>query len=397
MSEIRLLRLRCDHQANDGGDPIRILKVDDHGSASRLWGRATPPFHTGDPSTTLPDWVKVERCTILELKEMSGGQSLGRQMIPDDAHPQLEGGARLARFSAHSGAHYSLSYNSVSESQGDPPASQEGPAERPLNRAAVREANQRLWDANPELDERQLDMTPPDYPYRREWMQYYREALARQNEQATSGGGRVDEACRPCPACTGVPDGESPAGQEAAPESTRESTINQIAQAHGIVRRDDWGAQTPHYEDMEEDWDYTTVVLHHSGNSGETDPTEIEDKHINDRGWSDVGYHFMVGPNGSIYEGRNLRYKGAHVRGANTGKIGILVMGDFQHQWWDDDDDPTQSQIDNTVSLIRTLKSKFPAIGELGGHRDYVETDCPGDELYRRLGDLRGATGLSAP
>jgi hypothetical protein len=71
--------------------------------------------------------------------------------------------------------------------------------------------------------------------------------------------------------------------------------------------------------------------------------TEIERKHMSEKNWDDVGYHFMIQPNGKIYEGRYLTFKGSHLKAANAGKIDILVMGDFQYQWWDFDDDPSKS------------------------------------------------------
>lgn len=170
-----------------------------------------------------------------------------------------------------------------------------------------------------------------------------------------------------------------------------------VVTAHGIQRRAAWGTRTPNYAKMDQDWDYSIVVIHHSGNGGETDPKQIEKKHMVDRKWDDVGYHYLITPNGTIYEGRHLAFKGSHVELANTGKIGILIMGDFESQWWDDDDDPSKEQLDSAVSLITTLKSHF-ALTALGGHKDYkADTECPGNELYGKLGDLRKRTGLGGP
>jgi hypothetical protein len=65
----------------------------------------------------------------------------------------------------------------------------------------VEAANQRLWEDNPELSERQLTMGPEDYEYRREWMAAYQEALAEENPPPpTSGDGNVGDPSSPCPA-----------------------------------------------------------------------------------------------------------------------------------------------------------------------------------------------------
>jgi len=203
----------------------------------------------------------------------------------------------------------------------------------------------------------------------------------------------------------------SPAATETAtlPLRHKDALIDEIAKQHKIVRRNVWGRQTPKYGEMKRDWDYKHVVIHHSGDSGETDPTQIESKHMNKRGFSDVGYHFLIAPNGTIYEGRNLKYLGAHTvsdpdpiggkeLNLNGRKIGILIMGDFEHQVWDSDDDPTQAQLNAATSLIKTLKARFPTLNYLGGHRDYKpSTECPGTGLYFRLKDMRTETGLSPP
>ena len=75
---------------------------------------------------------------------------------------------------------------------------------------------------------------------------------------------------------------------------------------------------------------YDTIVIHHSGNAKHF-PTikEIQDEHMNDMDKADIGYHFAVDNKGDIYEGRPIEIKGAHVDKANTGKIGIVLLGDL--------------------------------------------------------------------
>jgi len=164
-----------------------------------------------------------------------------------------------------------------------------------------------------------------------------------------------------------------------------------------IVPRDVWGEQIPRYGEMASDWDYNTVVVHHSGNSGHKHPVAIEVLHMSQKNWDDVGYHFLIAPDGKVYEGRQLFYKGSHVKDANTGKIGVLVMGDFQHQWWDVDDDPTNQQISGLIKLVSGLKKIFPDIDRLLGHRDVNPgSECPGDVLYKKLDYVRAATKLNA-
>lgn len=180
-----------------------------------------------------------------------------------------------------------------------------------------------------------------------------------------------------------------------------------VASKHSIIRRSVWGKRTPNYASMEPDWNYGIAAIHHSGNGGLKDPVAIESKHMGERGYSDVGYHFMIAPSGQIYEGRCLWLKGSHILKANTGKVGILIMGDF-HPWkprgnnWDDavdiwTDQPTQAQLNAAEGLIRTLRMKFGSLGKLGGHRDYGSSECPGDILYAMLPGMRKNVGLGGP
>ena len=60
----------------------------------------------------------------------------------------------------------------------------------------------------------------------------------------------------------------------------------------------------------------------------------------------------MVDPQGNYFEGRRLIYMGSHVGGANSRKIGIIVLGDFHPQWWDFDDEVSEKQKSATISLI---------------------------------------------
>lgn len=168
---------------------------------------------------------------------------------------------------------------------------------------------------------------------------------------------------------------------------------------HNIARRTVWGKQTPKYFKMDYDWNYNTIVIHHSGNGGETDPMGIENLHMTKNGWDDVGYHYLIRPDGSIYEGRSLVLKGSHVEQANTGKIGILLMGDYEDNFFDFSNDSLQpKQLISAIELIKTLKGSFGQIKNLGGHRDYKQsTECPGGELYKILPQLRAYTGLGGP
>jgi hypothetical protein len=54
---------------------------------------------------------------------------------------------------------------------------------------------------------------------------------------------------------------------------------------------------------------------------------------MDDNGWDDVDCHFMVNLQATVFVGRDLQYAGAHVAN-NSGRIGILVMGDYESSAW---------------------------------------------------------------
>ncbi|HEX4810778.1 MAG TPA: peptidoglycan recognition family protein [Bryobacteraceae bacterium] len=179
----------------------------------------------------------------------------------------------------------------------------------------------------------------------------------------------------------------------------KRAVINAIASKFSIARRSAWGKKKPNYAAMDSDWDYEIVTLHHSGRSGEKDPITIEEKHMVGRGWDDVGYHYIIEPNGDIYEGRYLSLKGSHVESANTGKIGILLTGDFESEYGGIlGGVPTAAQLSKVEDFIKALKGFFSTLKKLGGHRDYKpSTVCPGGELYKLIPGLRTKTSLGGP
>jgi hypothetical protein len=185
------------------------------------------------------------------------------------------------------------------------------------------------------------------------------------------------------------------------PFDYRVKRLDEFLARHGIVGRAAWGARatTLTADPQNTDWDYTTVVLHHSGRFGQTDPKAIQRKHMDGNHWDDVGYHFMIGPAGQIYEGRRLIYKGSHTENANTGKVGVLVMGNFEKELFGLlGGTPTAAQLKQVKSLVLWLKELFPSLAILGGHKDFKKgTECPGNQLYPLLDEMRKATELRAP
>lgn len=178
-----------------------------------------------------------------------------------------------------------------------------------------------------------------------------------------------------------------------------------------IINRNNWGALPPNHnavneagfynEDNSEGWRiydgeitdaYQTVVLHHSAFYEENDIETllgVQTSHRNQRGWADIAYHYLVGQNGLIYEGRDWHVRGTHVEQFNTGSLGICLLGDFMQQA------PTAAQLNSTMTLINWASERLE-LTHIATHRDFTGlTACPGDNLAIYVDQFANAAGLS--
>lgn len=96
------------------------------------------------------------------------------------------------------------------------------------------------------------------------------------------------------------------------------------------------------------------------------------------RGFKDIGYHYLVQPNGSIDPGRALWEVGAHVAGHNSTSIGIAYVGGLDAETWAPKDTRTEAQKSALRAIIGQLKDRFPEIDKVVGHRDLdPKKACP--------------------
>lgn len=98
--------------------------------------------------------------------------------------------------------------------------------------------------------------------------------------------------------------------------------------------------------------------------------------HVNERGFQDIGYHYVIKRDGTLEPGRNIRIAGAHCRGHNFTSIGVCLVGGVN----DDgkaEDNFTDAQKNTLRSLLDVLTVTFKC--EVHGHRDMrgVNKACP--------------------
>ncbi|XP_023296046.2 peptidoglycan-recognition protein SC2-like [Lucilia cuprina] len=107
----------------------------------------------------------------------------------------------------------------------------------------------------------------------------------------------------------------------------------------------------------------------------------IQHYHQKTLGWADIGYNFLIGGDGNIYEGRGWNVLGAHASNWNSKSIGISFMGNYHK------DKPTAAQIAAAKSLLAAAVSRGQIKSGyiLYGHRQVGNTDCPGNNLYAEI------------
>ena len=157
-----------------------------------------------------------------------------------------------------------------------------------------------------------------------------------------------------------------------------------------IIPRAFWGALPATHIAFSET--VTRIVLHHTvgalrdydrrGRSTVAQALRNMDRyHLITRGWAGgLGYHFVIGYDGTIFEGRPLNYQGRHARGGYVRNrdyftIGVALMGTFPN-----DNVPTQAQLNSLEWLLDFIMTEIPTI-------DTIERHWGDDSYFNYLGE----------
>ena len=95
-----------------------------------------------------------------------------------------------------------------------------------------------------------------------------------------------------------------------------------------------------------------------------------------ERGFSDIGYHYIVHLDGTMEYGRMVDVQGAHCKGENKSSIGVCYIGGMDENMKEWEDTRTEEQSATLVDLLSLLK-KFHPNAEIYGHRDFSTKMCP--------------------
>ncbi len=122
------------------------------------------------------------------------------------------------------------------------------------------------------------------------------------------------------------------------------------------------------------------IILHCTATrEGEQLDVSQIDKSHRDRGWSEIGYHYVLYADGTIATGRDIRKKGAHVKGHNHDSVGVAYVGGLDNNLVPQDTMTMQQEM-AFLHLVNSLRVVF---GDLSvhGHNEFSNKACPSFEV----------------
>ncbi|XP_069140716.1 peptidoglycan-recognition protein SC2-like [Argopecten irradians] len=166
-----------------------------------------------------------------------------------------------------------------------------------------------------------------------------------------------------------------------------EGASNSICDNIHVISRDTWGARRP-AQRTTLGHSVNLFFVHHT--AGRTCHTEtecasvlkgVQNYHMDTRGYSDIGYSFLIGQDGQVYEGRGWGVVGAHTLHYNSCAYAASFMGNFMETL------PPESALNAAKALAQcgVEKGYIKGTYSLFGHRDVGTTECPGDNLYKEI------------
>ena len=191
-----------------------------------------------------------------------------------------------------------------------------------------------------------------------------------------------------------------------------------------VTTREEWGAN-PAYLNWRPNYvPADHVIVHHTAGTNDYTPEQspsivrgIYYYHAVVLGWGDIGYNFLVDKYGQVFEGRygtldsdpGTMVVGGHAYGANTGTMGISMMGNYSST------DPSEIQIERVGQMAGWFLGRAGVVDAYGSsrftfratqkyrrgqtidldvisaHRDVGYTTCPGDAGYSMMDPIRSA------
>jgi hypothetical protein len=161
----------------------------------------------------------------------------------------------------------------------------------------------------------------------------------------------------------------------------------------GALPRSRWTRSVPVTSKLNPMSGVQRITVHHEGwhavwfTDAATTAARIEQDratHVRDRGWADLGYHFVIDRAGRLWEGRSVAYQGAHVKANNEHNLGIMVLGNFDVQT------PSDAQVATVQRTVSALMRQYRVpVSRVFTHQELMPTACPGRNFQPRMVALR--------
>ncbi|KAL1273253.1 hypothetical protein QQF64_029115 [Cirrhinus molitorella] len=181
-------------------------------------------------------------------------------------------------------------------------------------------------------------------------------------------------------------------GVESLIEKGMEEVVLHYMECPAIIPRCIWGAAPPTVPHNPLSPPLQFLYIHHTASPSKPcrnlqtcskNMRSMQRFHQKDRGWYDIGYSFVVGSDGYIYEGRGWMSVGAHTKGRNTVGYGVAFIGNYSaHLPSKHDMELLRHHLVKCGVSRGFLQKNFTILG----HRQVVATTtCPGDSLYSEI------------
>ena len=131
----------------------------------------------------------------------------------------------------------------------------------------------------------------------------------------------------------------------------------------------------------------TNRVIWHHALADEATVELIREWHLQ-RGFNDIGYHYLIRRDGELEHGRDVHEEGAHAMGMNHDSVGICFEGDFRKY------EPSVEQLETASRIYHDLCRAYSKSLTIEFHRG-IDNPCPGPKLDRD--DFREVVGRNDP
>ena len=159
-----------------------------------------------------------------------------------------------------------------------------------------------------------------------------------------------------------------------------------------VISRANWNTGKAIASRMNKLGRITRITVHHEGSKAvwfsdyKSTAAHLDKirKFHQSKNWGDIGYHYVIDRAGRVWEGREIKYAGAHVKDNNPGNVGVMVLGNFEVQR------PSGAQIETLKKTLTAImqKNRVP-VTRVYTHRELGTSTCPGRYLQPEIVKMR--------